>query len=319
MSWITVDNYRFPGGWTNSNTASSQAKEYCRQLEAGKILYFNQPPYDLPDEDRQFLLGQKQSTFRGHKNISYRPKTDQLRGAATETPADTQRLQEIMRRFSQHVVKFVDSFLSPYASKRQLDFASFRSLEEKNREATLTKRNDLLHVDAFPTRPTHGGRILRVFININPTENRIWQVTAPFKEIAPKYASAAQLNKIASPTASEKLMASFAPLLKAVGVKGADRSPYDRFMLHFHDFLKGNDEYQQNYPKQTLEFPPNSVWLVYTDTVPHAVLSGRFAMEQTFIVPASAMVAPESSPICVLEQLCGKTLATKNRPAAAMA
>jgi hypothetical protein len=31
------------------------------------------------------------------------------------------------------------------------------------------------------------------------------------------------------------------------------------------------------------------------------------------------MVAPESSPICVLEKLCGKTLATKNRPVTAMA
>ena len=83
----------------------------------------------------------------------------------------------------------------------------------------------------------------------------------------------------------------------------------DRFMLRFHDYLKENQDYQTKYPKQRTEFPPNSVWLVYTDTVPHAVLSGKFALEQTFIIPVKAMVEPQSAPIKVLENLCGRGLA----------
>ncbi len=307
MSWIEVTDYG-AGGWTEPASAAQRARESCEELESGRILYFRQPPFDFPEAERAFLLGQRQSAFKGHKNVSYRPASDELRGDATESPEDTKRLTEIMRSYSQRATRVVDVLLAPYAKDRKLDFASFRPIEEQNRDLPLTRRNDLLHVDAFPTRPTNGGRILRVFTNINPSENRVWTTTDPFEVIAGKYAKDAGLEKIAAPTPGKRVVQALAPLLKSVGVKGADRSPYDQFMLHFHDYLKGNADYQQNYPKQRWEFPPNSSWLVYTDTVPHAVMSGRFAIEQTFIIPARAMVAPQKSPINVLESLCGRTL-----------
>jgi hypothetical protein len=43
--------------------------------------------------------------------------------------------------------------------------------------------------------------------------------------------------------------------------------------------------------------------MVYTDGVPHAVLSGRYALEQTFIVPREAFVTREVAPVHVLEQM----------------
>jgi hypothetical protein len=293
----------------NAQKSRELAEHYCRQLEAGAILYFSKPPFELTDDDRQFLLGQKQSEFKGHKNISYRPKTNELRGAANgEAMEDSARLTQIMQKFSQNVTSFVDDFLMPYANDRKLDFASYRPIEEHNRDLPLHKRNDLAHVDAFPSRPTNGGRILRVFTNINPTENRVWETTDPFDVIAAKYADDVGLKKIVTPTGWQRAQQSLSPLLKKIGVKGTDRSPYDRFMLRFHDYLKENIDYQKNYPKIRSEFPPNSAWLVYTDTVPHAVLSGKFALEQTFIVPVKAMVAPQTAPIKVLEGLCGRTL-----------
>ena len=51
-----------------------------------------------------------------------------------------------------------------------------------------------------------------------------------------------------------------------------------------------------------------ATWLVFTDGVPHSALSGQFAMEQTFIVPVEALVAPEVSPIRVLERLAGRAM-----------
>jgi len=45
----------------------------------------------------------------------------------------------------------------------KVDYASFRSIEERGRELPLTKRNDLLHVDAFPTRPVYGDLISALF------------------------------------------------------------------------------------------------------------------------------------------------------------
>jgi hypothetical protein len=48
--------------------------------------------------------------------------------------------------------------------------------------------------------------------------------------------------------------------------------------------------------------------MVYTDTVPHAVLTGQYALEQTFLVAPEAMVAPANSPLAVLESMAGAQL-----------
>jgi hypothetical protein len=191
-----------------------------------------------------------------------------------------------------------------------LDFASYRPLEEKGRDLPIHKRNDLMHVDAFPSRPTFGGRILRVFTNINPVRPRVWETTDKFPMLVKTFADDAGLPTFAreSGSAGEKLRKAFAPVFRAVGVKGMDRSAYDRFMLKFHDYLKENDEYQTKWPKVRMEFPPGSTWMVYTDQVPHAAMSGQFMTEQTFIIPVKAMVTPDRCPLRVLEKHCGKAL-----------
>ena len=56
-----------------------------------------------------------------------------------------------------------------------------------------------------------------------------------------------------------------------LGFRGMGRTPYDMFMLRFHDYLKENAKFQANCPKYRLEFPPLSTWIVYTDCVAHAV------------------------------------------------
>lgn len=305
MSWTEVSDYRGETGSFESPNAAARGEHYCRILEEGGILFFNGVPFDFPAADREWLLSQKQSGFKAHKNISYRPGEDALRGDATDNAEQHRRLAEIMRNYSRQVVNFAEHFLLPYAGKWKLDYASFRSVEEDGRDLPLHKRNDLVHVDAFPTRPTRGGRILRIFTNINPQRPRVWEVTDGFAPVAKAFAEDAGLPKFASGASIKRTIA---PLLKAVGVKGADRSAYDRFMLHFHDYLKENTKYQKEWPKIHIEFPPNSTWLVYTDTVPHAVMSGQFALEQTFIIPVSAMVAPAAAPIAILESLCGKPL-----------
>jgi hypothetical protein len=39
--------------------------------------------------------------------------------------------------------------------------------------------------------------------------------------------------------------------------------------------------------------------------VSHAVLSGQFALEQTFIISTSALALPEKAPVRVLERIAG--------------
>ena len=42
--------------------------------------------------------------------------------------------------------------------------------------------------------------------------------------------------------------------------------------------------------------------------VSHAVLSGRYALEQTFIVARDSLALPEKAPIAILERLAGTRL-----------
>ncbi len=83
------------------------------------------------------------------------------------------------------------------------------------------------------------------------------------------------------------------------------RSLYDRFMMGFPNWLKENDEFQRVSVKSRWEFAPGDVWMVYTDMVSHAMLSGQFALEQTFLVSRHALLDPALSPAGVLERLCG--------------
>jgi hypothetical protein len=45
--------------------------------------------------------------------------------------------------------------------------------------------------------------------------------------------------------------------------------------------------------------------MVFTDGVSHAVLSGRHALEQTFLISRDSLANPESASIAVLERLAG--------------
>ena len=87
------------------------------------------------------------------------------------------------------------------------------------------------------------------------------------------------------------------------------RSAYDRFTLGFHDYLKFNADYQRDCPKYRFEFPPDSTWMVFTDVVPHAVLSGQYALEQTVIVSRQSLLRQEHAPIAILEAVCHSPLA----------
>ncbi len=291
------------------NPAQEDARAWCGQLEAGDILYFPQSPVPLSVDDTSFLLGQQQADSSLHKNIAYKPNIDRLSGIDTKVanPASVERLQRIMRGYSDSVVRFLTQFLTPYAAHWKLDYASFRPQEEQGRDLPLRRRNDLLHTDAFPTRPTHGARILRFFNNIHPARTRDWVVSDPFattvrqfvpKDIAPHPRSA--VSRLGRGVGRAVGLGAAIPSLK--------RSPYDDFMMRFHNFLKENPRWQADCPRYAFQFPPGSSWMVYTDTVPHAVLAGQYALEQTFLVQPEAMIRPEVSPLRILEEIAQSRL-----------
>ena len=161
-------------------------------------------------------------------------------------------------------------------------------------------------MDAFPTRPTRGGRILRVFTNLNPKSPRVWQTTEAFPILAQKFAAEAGLQRIAED--DSVLRRTVQDWGARLGFRGMGRTPYDMFMLRFHDFLKENAAFQENCPKVRLEFPPLATWLVFTDGVAHAAMSGQYALEQTFLIPPESLVAPQHAPFRILADLAGRQL-----------
>lgn len=284
--------------------AIKNGTKWCEELEAGNILFFPTCPFTFPKEELDFLLAQRQTGATNRKNIAYKPQTDQITNFVKASRTQAAQLLDIMRKYSRHVTELLTTLLPPYSGKWQLDYASFRPFQEKGRPLRTRARNDLLHVDSFPSRPMHGNRILRFFTNINPKESRFWLTTHPFESLAGEFGGSALLPFPKKASLGLHLL----NYGKKLGLPIKLRSPYDVFMLNLHNHLKENETFQRNCPKDYWEFPPNSCWAVYTDQVSHAATAGQYALEQTLIIPISALVHPDTAPLRILEKLTGHSL-----------
>jgi len=282
-----------------------RARHYCAELEAGHIVFLPASPIVLSQEDRELLLDRKQTSSAYHKNIAYRPAEDRITGLDASEQREADSLRRILCEFSRLSVEFLSGFLLPYAGKWKLDYASYRPIEEEGRPARLHARNDLLHFDSFPTRPTNGARILRFFVNLNPAKSRVWLTSETFEAFGPRFARAGSM--LASATGN-RVTREMRSLAKALHLPFGSRPPYDEFMHRCHNAMKEDAAFQQHMPKQRWEFSPNSAWMVFTDCVSHAVLSGQYALEQTFQIPQAALVEPQKSPLAILEKIAGRSL-----------
>lgn len=263
-------------------------------LESGHVLQAQLPFQILPDE--AFLLS---PSIMGseRKNISFDSASGRI-GNTALSGAQADRLRTMLRRFGDAAETLLQDLLPGYASAMQRARTSFRPAEISGRSYSPRHDDTRLHIDAFPTRPMHGRRILRLFSNIAADgAARAWRVGEPFPDFARQFL----------PRAGAALPGS-AWLLQQLGLTKGRRSEYDHIMLRLHDTGKLDGTYQANAPKADVSFAPGTTWLCFTDQVLHAALAGHCALEQTFHLPVSAMAHPEHSPLRVLERLAGHTL-----------
>jgi 3-deoxy-D-manno-oct-2-ulosonic acid (Kdo) hydroxylase len=260
----------------------------------------------LPQEDRAFLVTQKQVGASYHKNVSYRPLQDRLKGVDQSDGEQRERVQSIMRGYSRRAIDFMDTFLNRYAGTRKIDLASFRPIEESTRQLGLHSRNDLLHFDSFPSRPSHGDRLLRIFTNIHPERARVWITTDHFDALAGRFADRVGLRR--KPSLWDTYKSWTRRTAARIGLPVAERPPYDRFMLRIHHAMKEDREFQTTCRKDRWEFPADSTWIVFTDGASHACLSGQYMLEHTFIVSRSSLVCADKAPVAILEKLAGYPL-----------
>jgi hypothetical protein len=271
----------------------------AERLERGEVLFYPTAPFPLPQgADLDFLLHQELGSL-AHKNISYNPANEKVNGFVRQSAEQVEQLRGIFARFSAAATAWMAEILPQYSHGWQLDRASFRPQEEATRRLRPTARNDLLHVDAFPNRPSRGNRILRVFANINSREPRIWVTSDPFAKLLKRFGEAAGLP---SRNGSRWLQQLGQGVLTLFRPGRARRSEYDLFMLRFHDYLKMSEEFQERGPKYLHTFPPGSVWVAMTDTCSHSVLRGRYALEHSYFIPPAVLALPEESPPVLLEK-----------------
>ncbi len=272
------------------------------RLERGEVIYYPVCPFPMPEGDDRLFLQQQHLASRAHKNISYNPATGRAAGFLRQSPEQAARLRDLLAAFSKNATAWAGKMLPRYTSTWRLDQVSFRPEEEATRVLRQKARNDLIHVDAFPSRPTNGHRILRLFVNVNSTEPRIWVTSDPFAKLLTRFGHKVGLPASQSLGLLERLQQGVVRLFKPGKPK---RSVYDSFMLRFHDFLKANDAFQEQGPKRFWTFPPGSAWLAMTDTASHAVLRGRYALEHSYFIAPEGLALPEESPPALLAKACG--------------
>lgn len=281
--------------WLNPVSSTSQALAIS-QLEHGNILYMPKLSFPLRTEELP-ALSTNISNHRA-KNISFNTQFDQLSGI-NPTVCNTDTVKGMMTRFARYAHSLINNVLPQYSNALMIGRTSYRPVEIHGRTPKSYRKDDTrLHVDAFPASPNQGRRILRVFTNINPHgQSRVWRYGEAFRDVANRF-----LPKISNPWPGRS------SILKALGITKTYCTAYDYIMLNIHNKMKADMRYQKTAVQGEIHFEPGNTWIVQTDHVSHAALSGQFVLEQTFYLPIEAMKNPELSPLRILEAAKGKKL-----------
>ena len=266
-------------------------------LEQGGVLHFDGLPDPVAPDVLAGLLDASHSDPR-RKNISFDAAGRGLQGA--RAGADVQAgMVELLVRYQEQAAALVLAIAPAYQGALRMAPSSLRVVEAHGRPASWRKDDSRLHIDAFPSRPNYGERILRVFRNVNPSGGaRVWRVGEPFAQMAQRF-----MGRLPPYRAWR------ARALNAIGVTKRLRGEYDHLMLALHDAMKADTAYQAECPQETVPFAPGATWVCFSDQVSHAVMSGQFMLEQTLHLPVAAMQQSSRSPLRVLESLYGRPLA----------
>ena len=297
---------------SNADNPLSIDRPGIDRLEAREVLVWPTAPMPLPSPDECEFLRSLLPMTRSSGVVWL----DGSRGGDGERrdlhglsplpdPADENRVRDILTRFQTTSTAWVKGLLPEYAEAIQVQPATFRPCEEAFRSQTLSGRNDLLHIDHFTRRPTWGARILRLFVNIHPSEDRVWMLSEPLERILPMIS-----HRLPVPprTPAEWLKES-----KSLSnfLTGRPRSAYDAWMTRLRDILKADDTFQDRAARRVEHFAPGSAWMLFSDATAHAVLRGQFALEQTWLVPVKALLRPEMAPINILAAKAGDEVRRK--------
>lgn len=295
-----------------SRLAQLGADDLSDALERGAIAYFPETPVPLPAADDLDFLRQELPGRIKLKNVSYHPEAGKIRGLDSDDAALRERVTRILVKTSDDIAAFLARTAPRLTDRWTVGTCSFRPLEERGRNLSAHASNELVHVDAGAYGATNGDRILRFFINVNPAVDRVWATKGNFPDLLAAHGDKAGLDygdagsRYLQKGPFDHLLSGTLNALAAAGLpalKVLDSSPYDREMRRFHNYMKDTPAFQQQTEgHEEYRFPPFSAWMVFTDMVSHACLSGQFAFVHTSLVRLENCRLPEMAPINILRQ-----------------
>ena len=266
-------------------------------LEAGKVLYFpNFAQHGFTPQKEELALFREDIRDPKTRNISL-SASGELKGVVGDE--DTKALMAgMIGRFRAQAEGLLGNLVPRYGEHLRRGATSFRPSVVQNRVQSWRADDRRMHVDAFPSRPNYGERLLRVFTNVNQDgEPRVWRVGEPFEDVARRF-----LPK-AKPYSAWQAKA-----LNALHVTKSLRSEYDHIMLQLHDAMKSDLDYQENAPQVTFNFPPGCAWVCFSDQTSHAVMAGQYMMEHTLQLSPMHQYDKEASPLAILTRMQGHPL-----------
>ena len=266
-------------------------------LEAGKVLYFpNFAQHGFTPQKEELALFREDIRDPKTRNISL-SASGELKGVVGDE--DTKALMAgMIGRFRAQAEGLLGNLVPRYGEHLRRGATSFRPSVVQNRVQSWRADDRRMHVDAFPSRPNYGERLLRVFTNVNQDgEPRVWRVGEPFEDVARRF-----LPK-AKPYSAWQ-----AKVLNALHVTKSLRSEYDHLMLQLHDGMKSDLDYQKNAPQVTFGFPPGCAWVCFSDQTSHAVMAGQYMMEHTLQLSPMHQYDRDASPLAILTRMKGHAL-----------
>src|SRR5262252_7614559 len=148
-------------------------------MERADVVFYDRSPVELPDtSDLDFMRTGLPRELQV-KNISYHPESDSI-PRFEAAPEVRDRIERILRTHGQRVEAFLRRMTPDFVPGWTLGTTSFRSIEEQGRKLKPRSSNELVHIDAGAYGATNGSRILRFFVNIHPSRDRIWGTKGGF-------------------------------------------------------------------------------------------------------------------------------------------
>jgi hypothetical protein len=278
-----------------SNEFSSPDANSPEALERGEMgVIADGVPVEFSPTDLDFL--RLQESFPSGTDIALEVQARRLHGHKARGDEEN-RLHALLAHFADSATHWLHETYPQYSSAEP-DRVTLRTEEEATRPGSMGSRIDLLHIDSFPSRPTLGQRILRLCVNINPTDDRVWATAGHFTELLGRFATKHKVPM----RSRDEWIAPPQPFVRLFTGEWSGRPSYDAFMLRLHHFLKEDEEYQARAARKLWNFAPGSAWLMFTDSTAYAQLRGRYALEMSFFVPQDSLLLPDEAPLALLEK-----------------